>query len=428
MNKIIIIGAGITGLTSAYFLKKPYEVLESKQYAGGLCASYYKDGFTFDCSGHFIHLKDEKIKKFVNRIAGGVFEVKRNACIYIDKTFVPYPFQANLSYLSDKIKKDCLDGIIKRKSVDIHKDMSFLNWSKSMFGDGITKYFMEPYNKKLWSYNLNKLNATWVGQFVPKPDAEDIIRSASVKNKKKYGYNSVFYYPKQNGCGALIDGLLKKVKVNFNSKTTKIDIKNKVVYCKNGKCYKYNKIISTQPLLELLKQIKSVPKSVKITSEKLLYSSVRCINIGVKSTKGVPEILKGKHWIYVPESKFSFYRIGIYSNVNPKSAPKHCYNFYVEHSSFSNIEYNKNTENIIKDLKKISFIRDDDKIIAHCTVDIPYAYVIFDKNKEKSLKEINDFLIKNNIFSIGRYGAWEYSFIEKNISDAKNLVEKLNYL
>ncbi|MDR1418499.1 MAG: FAD-dependent oxidoreductase [Endomicrobium sp.] len=426
MTKIVVIGAGITGLTCAYFLKKPYEILEANSYAGGLCCSYYNNGFTFDCSGHFIHIKDKKIKRFINKISGGLFEVKRNAYIYLNKTFIPYPFQAHLSYLPEKIKKECLEGIVKRKNINIHANMSFLNWSKAMFGYGITKYFMSPYNKKLWNYDLNKMTATWVGKFVPKPEACSIIKSAYSENKKKYGYNSVFYYPKKNGCEALINGLLKKVKVNFNSKTTKIDIENKTIYCQNGKSYKYDKIISTQPMLELLKQINSVPKNIQKASKKLLYSSVRCINIGVQANNCVPEILKNKHWIYIPESKFSFYRVGLYSNVYPKSAPKHCYSFYVEYSSFSGKKYKK-TENIIEDLKKINFIRSNDKIIAFNSVDIPYAYIIFDKDRENSLREITGFLNKNNIFSIGRYGAWEYSFIEKNINDAKTLVEKLNY-
>jgi UDP-galactopyranose mutase len=427
MAKIVVIGAGITGLTSAYFLKKPYEVLEANSYAGGLCYSYYKNGFTFDCSGHFIHIKDKKIKKFINKISGGLFEVNRNAYIYLNKIFIPYPFQAHLSYLPKEVKKECLEGVIKRKNINIHANMSFLNWSKAMFGDGITKYFMAPYNKKLWNYDLNKMNAAWTGQFVPKPGDRSIIKSAYSEIKKKYGYNSIFYYPKRNGCGALIKGLLKEVQVNFNFKTTKIDIKNKTIYCQNGKSYKYDKVISTQPMVELLKQINSIPENIKKASKKLLCSSVRCVNIGVQSSSCVPEALKYKHWIYIPESKFSFYRVGLYSNVDPKSVPKHCYSFYIEYSSFKDRKY-KRTESIIEDLKKINFIGSNDNIIAFDTIDIPYAYVIFDKYREKSLKEITDFLNKNNIFSIGRYGAWEYSFIEKNISDAKTLAEKLNYL
>ncbi|MDR2457866.1 MAG: NAD(P)-binding protein, partial [Clostridiales Family XIII bacterium] len=238
-KKIIIIGAGISGLTTAYFLKKPYEVLEEKPYAGGLCASFYEDGFVFDCSGHFIHIKNEEIKKTVEKLAGGLLKIERNAVIYTKNRFIPYPFQANLYYLDNKTKRECIDGILKRKNIKISTSMPFLCWCEAMFGSGITKYFMEPYNKKLWDYNLNKMTAEWTGDFVPRPDANVIVDAAYSKNKKRYGYNSVFYYPKINGCGALIEGLTKKVEVNLNSKVQKIDIQNKIVLCSSGKIYKY---------------------------------------------------------------------------------------------------------------------------------------------------------------------------------------------
>jgi hypothetical protein len=57
---------------------------------------------------------------------------------------------------------------------------------------------------------------------------------------------------------------------------------------------------------------------------------------------------------------------------------------------------------------------------------MPESYVIFDKDRQASLDIINAFLSKNGISSIGRYGAWEYSFIEKNIKDALELAKKIN--
>jgi protoporphyrinogen oxidase len=423
-EKIIIIGAGISGLSTAYFLKKPYEVLEEKPYAGGLCVSFYEDGFVFDCSGHFIHIKNEEIKKTVEKLAGGLLKIERNAVIYTKNGFIPYPFQANLYYLDYKTKRECIDGILKRKNIKISTLMPFLCWSEAMFGSGITKYFMEPYNKKLWAYNLNKMTAEWTGEFVPRPDANVIVNNAYSKNKKSYGYNSVFYYPKVNGCGALIEGLTKKVEVNLNSKVQKIDIQNKVVLCSSGKTYKYNKIVSTQALPELVKQIINVPPNVKRAAENLLSNSIRCVNIGIKSEKGIPRKLKDKHWIYFPESQIPFYRLGIYSNVNTLNVPKGCYSFYVEFSSF-NKKY-KNVENLLNDLNRSGFIRKNDKVRAVNIIDMPYAYVIFDTKRKECLKIIKNFLKKHGIFSIGRYGAWEYSFIEKNIMDAKALAHILN--
>jgi protoporphyrinogen oxidase len=179
-------------------------------------------------------------------------------------------------------------------------------------------------------------------------------------------------------------------------------------------------------LPELVKQITSVPSNVQRAAENLLSNSIRCVNIGIKSEKGIPRKLKDKHWIYFHESQFSFYRVGIYSNVNTLNVPNGCYSFYVEFSSFNKKYINVNVENLLNDLNRVGFIRKNDKVTAVNVIDMPYAYVIFDNRRKESLKIIKDFLKEYGVFSIGRYGSWEYSFIEKNIMDAKALADILN--
>lgn len=420
----VIIGAGISGLSAAYFLKKPHIVLEKESAAGGLCRSFYENGFTFDCSGHFFHIKDESIKDLVSKMSAKVDCIEREAVILFKNNFIPYPFQASLYYLPEKIKQDCIDGILKRSDVKISANMPFIDWSKNMFGSGITKYFMQPYNAKLWSYDLKKLNAQWTGAFVPKPDAESIIMSASKKNETKYGYNVSFYYPKKGGAQALINGFLKKIKPLYNAETSKIDLKKKIVETKDGRAFNFGSIISSQSLKCLIKQIKNVPPQIQKAANCLISNSILCINIGVKSKLGAPDILKGIHWIYIPEEKFSFYRIGVYSNVNPSLAPKNCYSFYIEYSSI-NGKFS-GAKNIVSDLQKAGFIRQGDEIAAINEIKIPTGYVIFDKNRDDALKTINRYLLENNIYSIGRYGAWEYSFVEKNIKDAYSIAQIIN--
>jgi protoporphyrinogen oxidase len=422
MENNIVIGAGISGLSFGYFTKKPFIIFEKEDTAGGLCKSIKDNGFTFDFSGHFIHIKNKSIKNLIEKITHKkLLTINRNSVILFKNKIFPFPFQANLYYLDEKEKLACIKGIKERKNVKIFDDMPFIDWCNATFGKAITKYFMQPYNKKLWNYNLKKLTAAWTAPFVPKPSLEDILKSAYVKNNKNYGYNSTFYYPKTGGCQSVIDGFYKKLKSNIitNTKVEKIDLKNKKVYA-GGKCYFYNKIVSTQPLKELLYQIKNLPKDISVLIKELDCTSTKCVNIGVKYKNQIPEKIKNVHWIYVPEKDFPFYRVGIYSNVSKKSAPKNCFGLYVETSKTTNFK------NLITKLKQAGILNNDDEILSINVVDIKYAYVIFNKNRKKILYKINKFLNDNDIYCIGRYGAWEYSFIEKNIIDAKNLALSLN--
>ena len=52
-----------------------------------------------------------------------------------------------------------------------------------------------------------------------------------------------------------------------------------------------------------------------------------------------------------------------------------------------------------------------------------YVHVTADMEKDRSIKMSE--LAKEDIYSIGRYGAWYYCSIEDNIKEALNLAEKI---
>ncbi|MCM8799269.1 MAG: FAD-dependent oxidoreductase, partial [Candidatus Omnitrophica bacterium] len=63
-KRIVILGAGLTGLSTAYFLQrhiKDISVFEKEKEVGGLCRSKIKDGFIFDYAGHLLHFRQKRI-------------------------------------------------------------------------------------------------------------------------------------------------------------------------------------------------------------------------------------------------------------------------------------------------------------------------------------------------------------------------------
>ena len=67
--KYLILGGGITGLSTAYHLEKAHQtdylVVEKNNFLGGLCASEHIQGFTFDFAGHLLHLHHPYTKNLV---------------------------------------------------------------------------------------------------------------------------------------------------------------------------------------------------------------------------------------------------------------------------------------------------------------------------------------------------------------------------
>ena len=70
----VILGAGLAGLSTAVHLRRAgyrrYALVEREARPGGLCRSETRDGYTFDYTGHFLHLNDPAIRRLAGRWLG----------------------------------------------------------------------------------------------------------------------------------------------------------------------------------------------------------------------------------------------------------------------------------------------------------------------------------------------------------------------
>ena len=98
----------------------------------------------------------------------------REAWVWMCGRFVPYPFQNNIHRLPRDVFLECILGIIDAQKHDLSRD-NFENWINSVFGAGIAKYFMMPYNFKVWAHPLEMMSASWQGDRVPSVDVGRIL-------------------------------------------------------------------------------------------------------------------------------------------------------------------------------------------------------------------------------------------------------------
>ena len=431
---ILIIGAGLAGLSTAYHLKSKegYQIFEREGEAGGVCRSYEKEGFTFDYTGHLLHLRDAYTSELVEHLLPGTLRtLNRHASIYSQGVLTPYPFQANLYNLPKKVVKDCLVGFVEaeiKRLNNPHSDRlekgSFKDWIVTTFGTGIAQHFMVPYNEKLWKRDLSSLSSDWVDWSIPIPSVDEVIGGALGLENQKMGYNAQFLYPERGGIGVLPQSFLPHLNnVCYNRALTAINLQEKKAWFADNSCIHYDYLVSTVPLPELITMIQDIPPRVAEMGKGLKHLSVLDINLGVTR-----DHLAGQHWIYFPEQHIPFYRAGFYSHFSPSSAPSSKASLYVEVSYLPDTPLDRGSiiEAAYRGLEASGLIEEREEIVVEDAVDIPYAYVLYDDQRRKILPELISYLKKHNLLTIGRYGSWEYMSMEDTLLQGKAVAEKLN--
>lgn len=419
--KTLILGAGLTGLSTAYHLEKQgqtdYLLVEKEKAPGGLCKSQVLNGCTFDFSGHLLHLHTPAGKKLVKGLLGqNLRRVKRRAWIYTGSSRVPFPFQANLFALPEKERKRCLNGLLACARQTTPAPKNFKEWCLQSFGAGIYQIFMRPYNTKLWGRNPEEMTCDWCGPFVPVPTVEEALKSTVTPPKKDYGYNAYFYYPARGGCGALAEALARPIThLSLNTPVTRIDLAHKTAQCGNQSVL-FEYLVNTLPLPEFLRLTGEAEFSA--LANKLVHTQVRVYNFAVKRA------VKPFSWIYFPDKEDPFYRVGLQSGFSPDNAPQGISTFYVELPG--NYPCTQQSEKRIwKALVQKGIIEESDDVLFSFWQSLPYAYAVYDKHRASAVSQALKALAGCGCLCAGRYGKWEYSFMEKSLLEGLDLAKKL---
>jgi len=437
MAHTVIIGAGLTGLSTAYHLEKrgfyDYTLLEKNSEPGGLCGSITQDGFTFDYTGHLLHINNPYFKDFICSLIGLDFfnKIDRKSYIYSYNRYTPYPYQMNLHGLPASVITDCIEGFVERNKYTLKKNKphSFKDWALTHFGSGFAKHFFTTYQEKIFSHPIESITSSWTSRFVPSTTLKDILHGAfhEKKHTKSVGYNAQFYYPKSGGIVSWIHKVAHAIKkpIITDCTVTQIDTNKKVIYTHTGDPIPYDHLINTMPLNTLLATLKEKPSmDCKKAAKKLLCNSVLNFNLGIH----IPSLTE-KHWIYYPEKKYPFYRLGFPHNLSTHMTPQECSSLYGEiaytNSSRAELYELYNTARI--QVKKLLNFNQRD-IMTEKIIHIPHAYVTFDFWREKNLSKVLTALKNEAIHSIGRYGAWKYASMQEAVLDGKHAADAITFL
>lgn len=415
----LVLGAGPCGLGAAYRFNQmghaDLQLFERNSYVGGLSASFVDDfGFTWDVGGHVLFSHYDYFDQAVEKALQGQFYKHMRECwVRMLDCWVPYPFQNNVRYLPSFARNQCVDGLKKLSGAPASAG-NFKQWMDAVFGEGIVKFFMQPYNFKVWATPPELMSKDWIAERVSMVNLARIEKNiAEEKDDVSWGPNNMFRFPQKGGTGAIYSGIANdfREKIRFEHNLVDVDLKSKKVTFANGERHSYRQLISTIPVDQLVAKCHDVPDEVRKAAASLVHNSVYVVGIGLRGRRDGT-----KCWLYFPEDNCPFYRVTNFDNYSPYNVPggdKEKYSALMcetSHSSYKLISKVDIVEETIQGLVNSGMIAESDRdnIVSRYLIDVPYAYPVPTTGRDKALAVIQPFLETHDVYSRGRFGAWKY--------------------
>lgn len=436
-QQVVILGGGLAGLSAGYGLRNgdaSFAIYEAEDRPGGVARSVEQDGFTFDHGPHILFPRVERAKELIKQLlAGNLVERSREAWIYhhSQQIFTRFPFQHHLHGLAPEMVNECLLGAVQAY-IDTRTGegaaappANYREWLETSLGSGITRHLMGPYSVKLWTVDPSEMSYTWIGDRVPVPELQQIISGALSDVEGRFGFNPSFMYPRKGGIEALPRAFIPAVadRLHTGMRAVRIDLDGRRVHFADGSSMGYRRLVYTLPLPELARLCDDIPDEVRTAIAGLKHNSILCVNLGIDR----PEI-SDKHWIYFYEDRFPFHRISFPMNLSPETTPPGMSSISTEvaYSHWRSLDKETIVTKTVEALREAGILRETDRIVTQRVMDIHYAYIIYDLERESHLEVIYRFLSSQGIEPCGRFGRWEYLNMDRTIDSGLSAADLLN--
>jgi len=430
MKRIVIIGAGMAGIGAAYrFYCNNIRtvVFEKKNYPGGNSASYTtKDGFIFNYFPYSLYTKMERVRKLLHHSLNEKLEVVQSHInCYWKGYWVKHPVQANLCGLPKSLIARIIKEYFEATPENGNQAINFKEWLYFTFGKTFTNTFPANYFEKYYTTPIENIDVSETKPYIYHPTFDEILLGAISDETKDILFNTNIYYPSNEVLRTFTNSVLKNTQFKFEYSVKLIDAIKKFIVFENGEFEKYDYLISTMPLPELVKRIYGLPYKIQMAVDKLVYTSCVVVNIVVNRKN-----LSNAHQTYFYDQNIIFSKLtfpGVISKSNTS---------YMGDSIQAEIYFSKKykplhlmPENFIEptifSLIRCGILRNDDRIIYKEANLVPYANIIYDFDRKANLSIIHKYLNEAEIYYCGRYGDWENKIGDEAFISGENAAQKI---
>lgn len=232
--KVIIIGAGLSGIVAANLLSphvESIEIYDKRDHIGGNCYDYLQDGvLTHKYGAHLFHTESDKVFNYLNKFTNW-HEYKHVVKVDLNHEYYDMPINRNtinkffnLNLQTEQETKDFLDS--KRLHIEpTNAEEQVL----SLVGEELYEAFFKEYTKKQW----NK-------------DPKDLDKSITGRIPVRYDDNPYYFdHPYQclpkDGFTAMFERMLRKpnIHVHLKSNIRHLEGNEKTIVIWTGKVDEY---------------------------------------------------------------------------------------------------------------------------------------------------------------------------------------------
>jgi len=423
----LILGAGPAGLGAAHRLAElganDFLVLERADAVGGLAASFTDtSGFTWDVGGHVVFSHYPAFDRLLDDLLGSdVLHHQRESWIRVAGTFVPYPFQNNIRRLPPALAWECIEGLLDAGAAtargDLPKPANFREWIDRVFGPGIARLFMIPYNFKVWAHPAELMSSAWIGERVSVVDAKRVIKNLVLgRDDVAWGPNNTFSFPLHGGTGEIYRRLAARFadRVRCHSPVVRVDPEAKTVRTADGQDIGYSHLLSTVPIDILVGELLTAASpAMRKAAGKLRHNGA--VIHGLAFTGAPPD---PRCWMYFPEDDCPFYRVTNFHNYSPNNTPdpengrarQRALMCETSFSAFKPEDRGSLLQRTLDGLAATTLIdpAEKDRPASVWERQVDYAYPVPGLERDAALAVLQPALMAWDIFSRGRFGGFKY--------------------
>lgn len=442
---VIVIGAGLTGLSAAHVLHESgvsVKVLEADKEIGGASKTVRFRGFRFDLGGHRFYTRNQPVLALVRKLIGGeLLTVPRRSRIHLRGKFADYPltFFSALGALGlvTSMSVCASYAVEKLKRVFHHPpDVTFEDWVIGRFGRKLYSIYFRPYSEKIWGVSCAELKADFAEQRIRGLSFREAVKSMFTSGKNRPAtLVSQFLYPRL-GFGRIGESMAEGLPagaVELESPVVRVEHKgNRItgVVCQNQGREKNtapHHVISTMSVTDLIRSLSpAAPGEVVEAAEGLRYRDMVIVFLTLNREQVTPD-----QWIYFSSDDVFFGRMHEPGNWSEAMSPPGKTSLVVEVFCYEGepvwCESDESVaRRVIRRLAELGMI-DQSECEGTKVVRLRKAYPLYAGDYLERLEAVMGYLDRfENLQTAGRNGLFRYTssdyYIEMGMKAAENVL------